>query len=428
MAPEITSHNSGEASWASRRVWLALVVLVTIGTIVGSVFWPKPIDLSERFQTGLEAVQRGDWNTVRLCAHRLLQDDEHRAHAALLQAYEQLAFGQSEAAFVTFSEATSNPDTRELAYHEAASILYEAGQFSRTILMCRQVLEWNSGRTDSQRLLAAAYYDIGAMVSAINTLKVVAEQQPNDHRPHYMEASILHDFERFEDAAIAYEEAAKRVPQDSPARDEILVGWGECLVRLRRHAEAIEAMDPASSGPEVDAQRSVALFALRQPDAALRAAESALTRQPHHPEAVAVASQCYERNGDVERGIALLREAADLHPHELEVHLRLADMLGANGQLDAALEHRTIAATISEYRRDFSHMQQAMVHNDDDANLRFEIAQLAEQLGKIEIARSWLRAAVGMASATDEIRSFWQQFHERHPPAQNADSTVVRGL
>lgn len=395
-------------------------------TIVGSVFWPKRADLSERYQIGLEAVQRGDWKTARLCAHRLFQDDEHRAHAAVLQGYEQLAAGQSEAAFVTFSDATKDPDTRELAYHEAATILYEAGQFSRAILMCRQVLEWNSGRTDSQRLLAAAYYDIGAMVSAINTLKIVADQQPNDHRPHYMEASILHDFERFDDAALAYGEAAKRVPQDAAARDEILVGWGECLVRLRRHAEAIEVMEPASSGPDADAQRAVALFALRQPDAALNAAESALTRQPHHPEAVGVAAQCYERNGDVERGIALLREAADLHPHELELHLRLADMLGANGQVDAALEHRTIAATISAYRRDFSHKQQALVHNDDDANLRFEIAQLAERLGKIEIARTWLRAAVGMATATDEIRSFWQQFQERHPPVQKSNSTAVR--
>jgi tetratricopeptide (TPR) repeat protein len=426
MASENASCNSCEAPRASRRAWLALGALMTVGTIVGSFFWSKPVDLSERFQTGLEAVQRGDWKTVRLCVHRLLQDDEHRANAAVLQAYEQLAFGQSEEAFVTFSQATTDPDTRELAYHEAATILYEAGQFSRTILMCRQVLAWNSARTDSQRLLAAAYYDIGAMVSAINTLKVVAEQQPNDHRPHYMEASILHDFERFEDAALAYGEAAKRVPQDAPARDEILVGWGECLVRLRRHAEAIEVMEPASSGPAADAQRAVALFALRQPDAALNAARSALTRRPHLPEAVAVAAQCYGHNGDVKRGIALLQDAADFHPHELELHLRLADMLGADGQVDAALEHRTIAATISAYRRDFSHKQQALVHNDEDANLRFEIAQLAEQLGKIEIARSWLHAAVGMASVTDEIRSFWQQFQKRHPPARDSESPAVR--
>jgi len=140
-----------------------------------------------------------------------------------------------------------------------------------------------------------------------------------------------------------------------------------------------------------------------------------------------VAAQCYEHNGDVERGIALLQEAADVHPHELELHLRLADMLSADGQVDAALEHRTTAATISAYRRDFSHKQQALVHNDEDANLRFEIAQLAEQLGKIEIARSWLHAAVGMASVTDEIRSFWQQFQKRHPPAQDSDSTAARG-
>ena len=408
-------------------MWLALVALAMIGTLAYSVFWPRPIDLAERFQAGLDAVERGDWKTVRLCAHRLLQDDEHHAHAALLQAYEQLALGQSEEAFVTFSKATSEPETRELAYHEAATILYEAGQFSQTILMCRQVLEWNSARTDSQRLLAAAYYDIGAMVSAINTLKVVAEQQPNDHRPHYMEASILHDFERFDDAVLAYEEAAKRVPQDSIAKDEILLGWGECLVQLRCHAEALIAMEPASSGPEVDAQRAVALFALRQLDTALKAAESALTRRPHLPEAVAVAAQCYEHSGDVERGIALLQEAADLHPHEVELHLRLADMLGANGHLAAALDHRKKAATISEYRREFSNKQQALVHNDDDANLRFEIAQLAERLGKIEIARSWLQAAVGMARATDEIRSAWQQFQERHPPARDPDSTIVRG-
>lgn len=29
---------------------------------------------------------------------------------------------------------------------------------------------------------------------------------------------------------------------------------------------------------------------------------------------------------------------------------------------------------------------------------------------------------LGMASAIDEICSFWQQFQEHHPPAQNSDS------
>jgi tetratricopeptide (TPR) repeat protein len=265
------------------------------------------------------------------------------------------------------------------------------------------------------------------MVQAINTLQVVIEQQPDDYRPHYMQASILHDFERFDDAALAYEQAADRIPPASPARDEVLAGWGACLVRLRRHKEALDAMIVAANGPEIEAQRAVALFALRQPEAALKAAESALQQNPLDPEAVAVAAQCYEHNGDADRGIALLKQAADLHPHELELHLRLADMLGANGQSNGALEHRKIAAKISEYRRDFSHKQQALVHDENDASLRFEIAQLAERLGKIEIARSWLHAAVGMASATDEIRSHFEQFQQRYPVTQNLSPTSVRG-
>lgn len=412
-----------DARQSSRGVWIWLVALAVVGVIVGVAMWPRSIDLAERFQTGLEAVQRGDWRTVRLSAHQLQQDDDHQAHACLLQGYDLRAAGRSEEAFVTFSKANSNPETRQLAYHEAASILYEAGQFGQSILMCRQVLEWNSARTDTQRLLAAAYYDIGAMVQAVDTLQVVTDQQPDDFRPHYMQASILHDFERFDDAALAYEQASTRLPQDSTARDEVLAGWGECLVRLRRHEEALAAMITAANVPDIEAQRAVALFALRQSEAALKAAESALEQRPLHPEAVTVAAQCYEASGDVERGIALLQQAVDAHPHELELHLRLADMLGANGQSDGALEQRQIAAEISEYRREFSHKQQALVRDEHDAGLRFEIAQLAERLGKIEIARSWLRAAVGMASATDEIRAYFEQFEQQHPPAQTITPT-----
>lgn len=407
--------NSETPSSIIRRVWPGLVALMLACGLTVISLWPKAIVPSDQFQSGLDAVRKGDWKTVRLCAHRLLQDDKHQAHAYLLQGYELRARGQLDEAFLTFSKANSHLETREKSYYEAASILYETGQFSQTILMCRQILEWNSAHTDSYRLLAAAYYDIGAMVQAVNTLKVVANQEPNDYRPHYMEASILHDFERFEDATLAYEQAAKRLPQKSPARDEVLVGWSECLVRLRRHEEALEVLQPVSNSPEAEAQRAVALFALRNSKAALTSAESALAQRPLHPEAAAVAAQCYEQNGEINQGLALLKQTAELHPHELELHLRLAEMLSATGQTDEALKHRKTAASISEYRRDFSHKQQALVHNADNANSRFEIAQLAEKLGKVEIARSWLRAAVGMESATDKIRSHWQRFNEQHP-------------
>lgn len=408
-------------------MWIRLSLLTLVCTIVGFIWWFKPVDLDNEFQAGLQAVQQKDWNTVRSYVEQLRQHDSHQAHAFLLQGYEFRAQRQTKNAFESFSRAKSHPDTREPAFHEAASILYEVAEYSESIRMCQQVLQWNPERTDTLRILAAAYYDIGAMIQAINTLKLVIEQQPEDHRPHYMQASILHDFERFGDAALAYEQAAKRLPTASTVKDEVLAGWGACLVRLRRHADALQVMQPAANWPDVETQRAVALFELRKPDEALVAAESALKQQPLHPEAVTVAARCYELNGDAARGITLLQQAAEKHPFELELHLRLADIMSANEQLEDGLKHRKIAATISDHRRDFSHKQQALVHNDDDAHLRFEIAQLAEKLGKINIARSWLRAAVGMTSATDDIRIHWEQFQNRHPQESNPTGTSLQG-
>lgn len=411
---------------SSRRKRLSRrAAALLVGLAIIAAAWHRPVDRSILFKTGIDAYEQGDWATVRRCVRQLMVDENHRAHAFLLKGYEQKAWGDTRTAFETFAKANTHPETREPAYHEAAGILYEAGQYSRCILMCRQVLDWNPARTDTQRLLAAAYYDIGAMVQAVDSLRSVIALMPDDFRPYYMQAAILHDFERFDDAAESYARAAERIPRDAPARDEILTGWGECLVSLRRHEEAIQVMQSAASSPDVEAQRAVAFLALRRADEALQAAQSALSLAPLHPVAVTAASRCYERAGDIDKCVALLKKAVDEHPHNLEIHLRLAEAFAVTRQLDEALEHRQIAATITDLRKQFSHLQQALVHDDDDAGLRFEIAQIGEQLGKTEIARSWLRAAVGMDSATNEIRDYWQQFQQRHPQPQGISPRLL---
>ena len=419
MDPDPANHCADVQKSSPRSHYLRWV-LPAVVLVLSFAFWLSGADLSERFRTGMQAARQRDWKTARACADALRDVEEYHAHYCLIKGFELRARGKTKEALVSFSDAHTHPDTREIAVHEGASILYSVGEYSQVILMCEQVLQWNPKRTDTLRLLAAAYYDIGAMIQAINTLKVVIEQVPDDHRPHYMQASILHDFERFGDAVLAYEQAAARISKPSPARDEILAGWGACLVRLRRHEEALEVLKPASDWADVQTQRAVALLELRKPGEALTAAESALRQQPLHHEAATVAARCYELSGDAEKGIALLQAAVDVHPFELELHLRLADMLSANGQPELGLEHRKKAAQISEYRRDFSHKQQDLVHNDNDASLRFEIGQLAEKLGKIEIARGWLRAAVGMSTVTDEIQTYWLQFQQRYPSGQSA--------
>ena len=383
--------------------------------------WSRSVDYPKVFQEGLAACEAQNWLRAGECSERLSMNPQFQPHAFLLRGLQQKSEKRYAIAFQTFSKANDHPDTREYAYHEAATMLYEGGQFSQVILMCQQVLQWYSDRTATHRLLAAAYYDIGAMEQAITTLQQVIQREPSDYRPHYMQATILHDFERFEDASAAYDAAAQLVPKDSLANDEVLAGWGECLVRLRKFEQALSVMKLAADWPAVEAQRAVALFSLRQTEAALAAAESALKAMPLHPEAAIIAAQCYELSGESKRSIELLDQVLELHPNELQVHLKLAEILSATGAQDEALAHREAAGRISDLRRRFSHKQQELVRNDDNAALRAEVAAIAEQLGKFKLARTWLRAAAGMASSTPEIQSQWQQFQIRHSELQQVE-------
>lgn len=384
------------------------------------VFRPTQAPPESVFAEGLQAAEKADWETLDDCVLRLSSIPESAPRAAVLKAFRQKADGDTDQAFLTFSQATDHPDTREIAYHEAAQLLYDQGEFGQVILMCRQVLQWNESRTKTRRLLAAALYDIGAMIQAIEALNIVIEAEPDDFRPYYMKATILHDFERFDDAELTYRAGAKHVTESNVARPEFLAGWADCLVRLRRFDEALKLLDTSNTDTRGLSVKAAALFATRQFDQALSAAEVILMREPFHPDATAVAAQCQELNGNRSQGIEMLQAAISQHPHELELHLRLSELLGAAGRTDEAVNHRERAGQIAEFRRLFSKKQQELVHDDNNADLRFEIGQLAEQLGKIQIAGSWYRAAIGMPTCTDEIRLHWAAFQQKYGQPNDA--------
>jgi tetratricopeptide (TPR) repeat protein len=292
------------------------------------------------------------------------------------------------------------------------------------VLLLRQVLEWNPDRTESHRLLASAWYDLGAMEQAIVSLDQVIRLEPNDFRPHYMKATILRDFERFEDASIAFKEAVDRAPAGKPVADEIRSAWGDCLIRLRRYDDALKVLEPAGEWPEVLAWRSQACFSLRRFDDAQRLADQALSKEPLQPEALLVAAMTRERSGDARAAIQMLKDGLKKSPNELRYHHRLADFYGAVGDVEAATLHRNRAGEIAELRSKFSAAHQAMVRDTGTAAKRLELARLAEALGETEMARSWFFAALSLAPEDTEIKTAWQQFQDAHPEPVAADSLI----
>ncbi len=375
----------------------------------------QPVEPMTVYRQGVVAASDGNQTVLTQCLDQLPELPDHEPIRSMLQGHLYRLQNRPQMALREFSRANQDVRTREDSYFEAARLSYELKQFADAIKLLRQVIEWNPDRIEAHRLLAAACYDIGAMDEAINSLEEVIRRTPDDFRPHYMKATILQDFERFGDAETAFREAASRVPGDSRVDDEVRLGWGDCLIRLRKYDEAIKALENAGDWPDVLAKRSQAQFALRRFEEARASAAAALSRQPVHPDASVVMAQLEEREGKTDDAIRRLEEVAKQYPMELPPLLRLADLLAAAGRTEESLKIRSRSGELADLRAQFSKAHQDAVRDLTNASLRLQLAQIADKLGEYQLAAGWYLAAVGMAPNDAAILNQWNSFLHRHP-------------
>lgn len=393
-------------------------MLTAIGLSVAAItggYCFNQTDPNAIYLEGRKAVDLNQWAVVHDKSEALRKHKDHASHRALLRAFELKSKDQLADALVEFSKARSHPATREESYFQGGSICYQLRQYGDCIRLFRQVLIWNPEHLEAHQLLSAAYYDIGAMGMAIDSLGNVIGLKPEDFRPHYMQGTIYLEAERYADAQEAFEIAAQLAPLDSTAADEVRAEWGKCLIRLRRYEEALHAMEPARPWPEILTHRAQACFSLRQFAEAKRFAQEALTLDPLNPEAAIIIAQIHEREGDANSGISLLQKCLASHPMDLTLHQKLGELLAGTGRVDESLVHRTRAGEIADLRQQFSLAHQKAATDASNPDLRLKLADLAEKLGETELAHGWYLAAIGISPNDEQIQERWKQFQARNP-------------
>lgn len=380
--------------------------------VVGCSKDPDPLSV---YQRGLSAAAAGDRAALSESVEAIPNRSDMDPMRSILRGHLYRLDNNHSKALLEFSRANRDERTREESYFQGGRLLYESNQYSEALLLLRQVIAWNPDNIEAHRLVAAACYDIGAMEQAIGSLEEVSRRQPDDFRPHYMKATILHDFERFGDAELAFRDASTRALQNSVAKQEVHAGWGDCLIRLRKYEEALNALVDAGDWPDVLASRAQACFSLRRFDEAQAYASAALEKRPDHAQASVVMAQLEERSGKLEEAIARLKIVVSKHSMDLPPILRLADLLAAAGRSEESLQFRNKAGEIAELRSQFSKAHQDAVKDLSNASLRLRLADISEKLGQSELAAKWYLAAIGMAPQDEEIQRQWQSFLERNP-------------
>lgn len=343
----------------------------------------------------MEAFAAGDLDAVDTAAEALRGDEEFQAHVGLLEGMILLRTGRLLEAIEHFGEAKDHPDTQASAYALSGEALYRARMLRDAPRILERAIELDPSAIDARRWLAAAYYDTGAMLNALKVLETIAEQEPDDPRPNRLRGLIHKDLEAYTRAARDYRESLRRAP-NQPDKDAIRAELAECLIKRRKHAEALGVLADCPETAQTLTLRAECHHAQQDYETAAKLVNKALQLAPDHLGALMQSALLDIDAGNAEKAAETLRRAIEHHPKDYKLRFQLIRAYRALGRQDLAAEQAKPMQELRELRSRFADLHTQAMNDIDNADIRYELGVAAEQFEKPVIARDWFKAALAL--------------------------------
>lgn len=399
VAVNRTNHN-WSLSGSLRRVvtrWKILATLaVTISLLIAVLLMQQAgREPQLHFQNGMAAAKIGDAETTFYEASFLLKTPGFEDYAHMLRGTLFLESQEYIAAAAEFQMATDNPETRIEALTRSGEAFYRMHRFVDAEQVLLRALEEDDNNSDARRWLASTYYDLGSMALALEHLKIIGEKNPEDGRPFRLRGRIGKDFHHYGEAIEDYREALRRSLLESE-RDAVTEELAECLIWNLQYSEAMELLQNAKSSAQVFALQSACYAAMGDPIQAIRKADDALALNPDLVSAILTRASIESEVGKPENVIGMLEEAAASHPGNFEIFFQLVKALRQAGRISEADEKAGRLAELEALVDEFARLNAIAFRDLGDAQLRFQLGQLAKQMDRPELARLWLEAALAI--------------------------------
>jgi Flp pilus assembly protein TadD len=348
----------------------------------------------QRYQRGLAAVAARDSAAIEQALSALEGISEYDTRCAYLRGALQLRRGELAAALDELNFAAADPDLHSRALVLIGEALYQAGQAGDAHRAWTSALRHDPAAVDAHRWLGVLYYDLGAMQDALTHLQHVAELDPGDARPHRLMGLIKKDFERFDDAIRHYQDALARDPK-MPGVDEVLLELAESQAKLRSYEAALETLGRCPRTSQRLELESECLHSLGRTSEALARIEQALAAETSHSAWMLKGTMLLE-NGQTDEAIPALQRAVEQSPKDYHARYKLVQALRLGGRADDASRESAVADELRATWERFSQLNTSAITDPQNADLRYELGQLAEQLGRPELAQNWYRAAIAL--------------------------------
>lgn len=156
----------------------------------------------------------------------------------------------------------------------------------------------------------------------------------------------------------------------------------------------MEVLQRAIPTPDAQVMRAECLIGLGESDAAADILDKVLEAEPGHFAALSERAGVHLEQQQASQAVDLLKNAVKLKPADYLANFRLAQALRAAGASEEAEVVAQRAADIKIKRERFSKLHQDATAQPQDAQVRYELGELATELDMPAIASTWYQAAL----------------------------------
>jgi tetratricopeptide (TPR) repeat protein len=392
-------------------MFFTLIMLAFLVTwMIGISFGPEGL-----YRQGREALIEGDRVRVLEIAEQLLKTAGLEPQGNLLKGLILARAGMRDEAIVCLQRAAINPKLAVEANTITARCCYESGRYLHAIDAALHALQQDPHALDARRWLASAYYDLGAVSEATTEMEHISAHDPTDARPDRLLGLIAKDSELYLKAISHYRKSLERDPRQSGV-EQVLIELAESQTKVDQFEEALTTLKNASRSAAtltIQAQCNTSLGRFELAESQL--IEAMAIDPQYSPAKLAMGKRMLDE-GRAENAAQILVVARQLEPFNREIQLQLSQAFRAMGRTEEADVALKRMLEIQAWEREFSDLHDQVASHPDDAEIRYRTGELANRLGKSQLAVLWFRAALSIDPSHSRSREALQQFSQTTKP------------
>ncbi len=388
-----TSHKPVVRSGIPWWLW-GMIIAVTAVVVVGTVVTLLPEDPQAIYSTAMQSFDAGDQDSFQDSLAKLKGYSSHTDHATLLEGLLAAREGKDLRALELFESIKSNEELKPVVLQKIGRSCANTSQYKEAIEAYDESIALDPENADETRILVAQlYYGVGALEHAKTLVTEVIDSGDKPVNAIRLRARIGTELFEFDKAVTDYARLLETPGERAAADPELIAEYVRAILVTGDEEKIKEAsleLGPDISTQELQWELDIAAGHVDEVMNTIQSMKGSPTQSLPTDRLEALGSLL---SGDHASAITSIEAAMKMFPRDLQTFELAEEVFEAAGKTERQQIARQNIEQLRELRNEYLSAVRNIGDDFESADLRFEVARIALELGMYAEARRYFAIA-----------------------------------